>query len=60
MDQPTTPGFYYNDGAAQVMIYLLDRTGQWWAIVDNATMDKCAWGYIEQTTGVYPLRMVGA
>lgn len=60
MDEPTTPGFYYNQGSAQVMIYLLDHNGQWWAIVDNGMITECAWGYIEQTTSAYPLREVGS
>jgi hypothetical protein len=56
---PITPGFYYNDGAAQTMIYLLDHQGQWWAIIDNGMMEKCVWAYIEQTVTAYPLKMVG-
>lgn len=67
--EPTEPGFYYNHGAAQVMIYLLHKhdgledvlepENQWYAIIDNTTMEKCHWGYIEQTIGAYPLRRVG-
>lgn len=58
-EEPTEPGFYYGEGARQSMIFLLDHHGQWYAIIDNSMMEKCAWGYIEQSTGVFPLRRVG-
>lgn len=59
-DEPTETGFYYNDGAAQTMIYLLDGTGQWWAITDDLTTSKCQWEYIEQTVETFPLKKLGA
>lgn len=58
-DEPTERGFYYNDGSAQVMIYLLGYGQQWYAVTDSPTMDKCDWGYIEQTIQAYPLKKLG-
>lgn len=68
-EEPTEPGFYYNRGSAQVMVYLLYKHGgiegviepthQWYVLSDSTMLSKCEWGYIEQTIGVYPLRRVG-
>lgn len=52
---PTKRGFYKYSSGNQVMIFLLDYSGQWWTIFDNAHMSQCEWGYIEQCLGVYDL-----
>lgn len=57
--EPTEPGFYYNHGAAQSMIYLRSRDGEWAVYSDNGDTTVCQWGYIEQTIQAYPLRRVG-
>jgi hypothetical protein len=54
-EAPTQPGFYIYSGGAQIMVFLLDRSGQWWAAFDNAEMSRCEWGYIEQALSVWDL-----
>lgn len=58
---PTEPGFYYYEGAAGRMVFLLTSPGngnQWYAIFDNGTSHVCDWAYIEQGLGVYSLKKV--
>lgn len=53
--KPTDPGFYKYSGGRQSLIFLLTESGQWYAICDNGTMDKCVWGYIEQALSTWDL-----
>jgi hypothetical protein len=55
---PTDPGFYQYAGEglrSGVMLFLLDRQGQWHVWFDNGEANPCAWGYIEQALGVWDL-----
>jgi hypothetical protein len=53
--EPTEPGFYKYIGNNSPMIFLRDYQDQWYAIVDNGTIEPCVWGYIEQGMSVYKL-----
>ena len=53
--EPTVPGFYRYSGGNQIMIFLLTSQGNWFVILDNGTMDRCVWEYIEQALGVWTL-----
>lgn len=58
--EPKEPGFYAYTGGNQIMVFLLDHSGQWHAIFENASVDPCAWEYIEQALSVYSLVRIDA
>lgn len=56
---PTEQGFYYYNGGAQTMIFLLTAPAlgsQWYCIFDNGESSPCVWGYIEQALSVWELK----
>lgn len=57
--RPTEPGFYMNEGSAQVMVHLLTQSGQWMVVMDTGQIENCEWGYIEQTLLAFPLVRIG-
>jgi hypothetical protein len=54
-EEPTQPGWYIYEGAADLTVFYRSKTGQWWVHSDAGTVHPCVWGYIEQATGVYSL-----
>ena len=49
------PGWYTHPDGTQVMIYHLDKMGQWTVHFDNGEAHQCEFSYIEQAGDVVPL-----
>ena len=55
-NEPTVAGFYAYKGGRQLMIFMLDHDGQWFAwLAGNPDVSRCHWGYIEQSLNAWDL-----